>query len=79
MAKRWGSGDFAKRMAGKWAVWGGICWILALIFVILGVISEATTTTLGLSTLSWYLLAIALFIAGLSWYIGWAVGVLYKK
>jgi hypothetical protein len=53
--------------------------MLGLIFAILGVIAEAAETTLGLSPLSWYLLAIALFIAGISWYIGWAVGLLYKK
>ena len=79
MLERWASGERAQRMAGMWAVWGGVCWILGLIFAILGVIAEATNATLGLTPMSWYLLAIALFVAGISWHIGWAVGVLYKK
>jgi len=79
MSENWASGERAKRMASKWAIWGGICWILAIIFAILGIISEATSTTLGLTTLSWYMLAIALFVASIPEYIGWAVGVLYKK
>jgi hypothetical protein len=79
MFERWSSGEQAQRMAGMWAVLGGICWMLGLIFAILGVIAEAMNDTLGLTPLSWYLLAIALFAAGISWYIGWAVGLLYKK
>ncbi len=79
MSKRWSSGAFAQRMAGMWAVWGGICWSLGLIFAILGVIAETTDASLGLTPLSWYLLAIALFVASVAEYIGWAVGVLYKE
>ncbi len=79
MAKKRASGERAKGMAGFWAVCGGICWVLGLIFAILGIIAEKTSTTLGLTPLSWYLLAIALFVASISWYIGWAVAVLYKK
>ncbi len=79
MSTNLASSDFAKRMAGKWGLLGGICWTLGLIFAILGVIAEAAETTLGLEPMSWYLLSIALFVAGISWYIGWAVGVLLKK
>ena len=79
MLKRWASGERAQRMAGMWAVWGGICWILGLIFAILGVIAETMNATLGLTPMSWYLLAIALFAASIAEYIGWAVGVLYKE
>jgi len=78
MLKRWASGERARRMAGMWAVCGGVCWILALIFAILGIIAEAMNTALGLTPMSWYLLAIALFAASISGYLGWAVGVLYK-
>ena len=79
MSERWGSGEQAKRMAGKWAMMGDVCWMLGLIFAILGVIAEATEATLGLTPLSWYMLAIALFVAGISWHISWAVGLLYKE
>jgi hypothetical protein len=79
MAKSWATGERAQRMTGIWSVLGSICWILGLIFAILGIIAEAINSTLGLTPLSWYLLAIALFVAGISWYIGWAVGLLYKE
>jgi hypothetical protein len=78
MLENWSSGKRAKSMAGMQAMLGDVCWMLGLIFIILGVISEVTDTTLGLTTMSWYLLAIALFVASISWYIGWAVGLLYK-
>jgi len=78
MLNRCASGERAQRMAGMWAVGGGVCWMLGLIFAILGVIAEATNATLGLTPMSWYLLAIALFVASVAEYIGWAVGVLYK-
>ncbi|MCK4369379.1 MAG: hypothetical protein KAV68_06975 [Dehalococcoidales bacterium] len=79
MSTRWSSGAFAKRMAGMWAVLGGICWSLGLIFAILGVIAETTDAALGLEPMSWFMLAIALFAASIAEYIGWAVGVLYKE
>jgi uncharacterized membrane protein YbhN (UPF0104 family) len=79
MFERWPSGEQAQRMAGMWAMLGSICWMLGLIFAILGIIAEAMNDTLGLTPLSWYLLAIALFVGSVAWYIGWAVGLLYKK
>jgi len=78
MFKSWGSGEQAQSMAGMWTVLGGVCWMLGLIFAILGIIAEVMNTAIGLTPISWYLLAIALFVAGISWYIAWAVGVLYK-
>jgi len=62
-------------MAGVWGVWGGACWILGIIFAVLGVIGDAMNATLGLEATSWFLLAIAVFVASISCYIGWAVGV----
>jgi len=79
MLEKWASGEGAKRMAGFWAACGGVCWMLGLIFAILGIIAEATSSIIGLTPLSWYLLTIALFAASIGWYIGWAVAVLYKK
>ncbi len=79
MAKKWASGERAKKMAGFWAASGGICWGLGFIFAILGIIAEATSNIIGLTPLSWYMLTIAFFAASISWYIGWAVAVLYKK
>ena len=78
MLNRWAGGEQARSMSGIWSVLGGICWTLGLIFAILGVIAEAMNTAIGLTPISWYLLAIALFAGGIAWYIGWAVGLLYK-
>ena len=75
MEKHWWDGKRAVRMAGAWAMWGGACWILGLVFVILGVIGDAVNATLGLEPASWFLLAIAAFVASIPCYLGWAVGV----
>jgi len=42
---------------------------------VLGIIADAADITLGLTSMSWLLLAIAAFAGGISWYIGWAVAV----
>ena len=63
------------RMGGVYAVWGGVCWILGLLFAVLGVIGEAMNITLGLQPTSWFLLAVAAFVASIPEYIGWAVAV----
>ena len=63
------------RMGGVWAIWGGVCWTLGLVFTVLGVIGEAMNATLGLASTSWFLLAIAMFVASIPCYLGWAVGV----
>ena len=65
-------------MATRWAMWGGACWTLGAIFAVLGVIADAINGTLGLESASWFLLAIAMFVASISWYIGWAVAVYLK-
>ena len=57
--------------------WGGmmthICWFLGAIFAILGIITGAMGTTLGLEATNWFLLAIALFAASITQNIGFAV------
>ena len=55
-----------------------IIFILGLIFVILGIIGDATNATLGLEPMSWFLLAIGVFVAGIPPCIGWAVAVYLK-
>jgi len=63
------------RMGGIYAMWGGVCWILGAVFAILGVIADAMNAALGLESVSWFLLAIALFVASIPEYLGWAVAV----
>ena len=75
MAERWWDGKRALRMAGAWAMWGGACWVLGIIFAVLGIIADAVNGTLGLESASWFLLAVAMFVASVPCYLGWAVGV----
>ena len=65
-------------IAGKatmWAMLGGVCWFLGVIFAILGIISDAINATLGLEPISWLLLAIATFVISAIWYLSWAVAI----
>jgi hypothetical protein len=48
-------------------LFGGICQYACFLFAALGVISDASNTTLGLQSMSWFLLAI---VAGLNAIIG---------
>ena len=62
------------RVAG---LWGHTGWFLGAIFAVLGIIGDAANVTLGLEPTSWLLLAIAVFVAsipfymalGLAWYL----------
>jgi hypothetical protein len=56
-------------------IMGSIATGLGVVFAILGIISEATLTLIGLYPTSWYLLAIASFIFSLGCWLGWAVGI----
>jgi hypothetical protein len=38
---------------------------------VLGIIGDAANATLGLEPMSWFLLAIGAFVAGISFFIGW--------
>ena len=44
---------------------GHICWILGVVFAILGIIAGATNTALGLGPITWLLLALVVFVAGI--------------
>jgi len=62
-----------KASLGSSGLGGHICWFLGAIFAVLGIISDAMNTSLGLEPISWFLLAIAAFLASLAYLIGWAV------
>ena len=65
-------------MANMQANWGAALWILGFIFAILGIIADATNGILGLTMMAWFMLAIVFHLAGLSFWLGWAVGVYFK-
>ena len=68
---------YIANMAGASANWGVTLWILGFIFAILGIIADATGT-LGLTMMAWFMLAIVFHLAGLSYWLGWAVGVYFR-
>jgi len=81
-----GEGFMEKRIDPKWVanmasasgMIGGILWMLALVFAILGIIADATNGSLGLTAMSWFMLAIVFHLAGLSYWISWALGVYFR-
>ena len=75
MMERWKDHKWIISGGNRSVVWGGACWTLGAVFAVLGVIADAINGTLGLESASWFLLAIAAFAGGISWYIGWAVAV----
>jgi hypothetical protein len=76
-----------KRVDPKWvvkmtrsaAIWGGTLWYIGVIFAILGIIADATNGTLGLTMMAWFMLAIVCHLAGLSFWISWALGLYFKN
>jgi len=52
---------------------GHIFFLLGIVFIILGVVSELIDVILGLESMTWLLLAIAVFLAGLPAWFTWAV------
>ena len=56
-----------------------IFFILGLIFAVLGIISDAMDTTLGIEPMSWFLLAIGTFVAGILPCLGWVMAVYLKS
>jgi hypothetical protein len=73
MVKHWKDREYVKAGVGSSGLLAHICWLLGVAFAVLGVIGEAIDTTLGLESMSWYLLSIAAFGASIFPSIGWAV------
>jgi len=75
MKEMWTESGFTKRNRGRMGIMGSVATFLGVAFAIVGIISEASLTLLGLIPTSWYLLAIASFIFSLGCWLGWAVGI----
>jgi hypothetical protein len=75
MKEMWTESGFTKRNCGRMGIMGSVATWLGVAFAIVGIISEATITLLGLYPTSWYLLAIASFLFSLGCWLGWAVGI----
>jgi hypothetical protein len=50
-----------------------ICWYFIIAFVLLGIVSDAANITLGLESMTWFLLAIVVGLASIGPLIHWAV------
>jgi len=64
--------------AGMQANWGAALWILGFIFAILGIIADVNNGTLGLTMMAWFMLAIVFHLAGLSYWMGYALAMYLK-
>jgi hypothetical protein len=58
---------------GPMGLAGHICWFLGAVFAILGIIGDAANATLGLEPMSWLVLAIVAFVAGIPMWLTWAL------
>jgi uncharacterized membrane protein YdbT with pleckstrin-like domain len=50
-------------------LWGHIMWFLGAMFAILGIISDALNTAIGLESISWFMLAVVVVLLGLCMFI----------
>jgi hypothetical protein len=73
MVRRWEDREYLKKGIGSAGLWGHIFWFLGLIFAVLGIIWDAMDITRGLTSMSWFLLAIATVLLSIPMFIGWAV------
>ena len=73
----WTEPGFTKRGRGRMGMMGSIGTWFGVACAILGVIGDATSTVIWLYPTSWFLLAIASLLFGLSCWLGWAVGMYF--
>ena len=52
---------------------GHVCWFLGAVFAILGIIADVANTALGLEPISWLVLAIVVFVAGMPMWLTWGI------
>jgi hypothetical protein len=69
---------YVANMANAQANWGAALWILGFVFAILGIIADAIGT-LGLTMMAWFMLAIVFHLAGLSYWIGYALAMYFRS
>ena len=73
MARHWEDRERLKAGKGPMGFSAHVCWFLGVLFAVLGIVADVVNGSLGLESTSWFLLSIATFLAGLAFYIGWAV------
>ena len=73
MPYHWESREQLKASIRSTGLWGHACWLISIIFAILGIIAAAANVTLGLGAVGWFLLAIFTIVAGIPFFIGLAL------
>ena len=74
MVRHWEDREYLKKGIGSAGMWGHILWFLGLIFAVLGVTWDAMDITFGLTSMSWFLLAIVTSLLSIPMFIGMALG-----
>ena len=78
MAKRhWEKREYIKAGLRSSGMWAHICWLLGIVFAIIGIVAAATHSYIGLGATAWLLLAIVTLVVsvtmffgmGLAWYL----------
>ena len=73
MAKHYEDREYMKASLGKGGMGAHVLWFLGLLFALLGIIADVANTSLGLSATSWFLLAIVIMLASITFFMGWMV------
>ena len=74
MAKRhWEDRERIKASLRSVGMSAHICWFLGVIFAVLGIIADAANVTLGLESVSWFLLAVFTMMVGMIWFLSVAI------
>lgn len=73
MVNRWEDREQVRASIGSGGLLGHVSWFLGIIFAILGAISDVMDEALGLTSMSWFLLAIVVSLLSIPLFIGWAV------
>lgn len=73
MARHWEDRNYLVNSIGSAGSWGHALWFLTIIFAIIGVISDLANTAIGLTSMSWFLLAIVFGLLCIPFFIGIAM------
>ena len=73
MTRHWEDRNYLINSIGSAGSWGHALWFLTIIFGIIGVISDLANTAIGLTSISWFLLAIVFGLLSIPFFIGIAM------
>ena len=68
--RHWENREFVKARLSSSGMGAHVCFVLGIIFAVLGIIADAASITLGLTSVSWFLLAIVTLVLSIIWFFG---------